>query len=263
MSVGARGGAFAGLKTAGIKGERPGARGGASGTWRPIGSIDQLLDRADRLIDPNEAKFTGAGDGSAALLVLGFEGVDDDAAPLEAAMARARELCAQHGGEADEAQTADGGAEGWKNTFLRAPHLRDALLQLGVVAETFETSITWERFPQFHADVTAAAREALGGPGLVTCRFTHAYQDGPAPYFTVLFPAERGTEVERWWAVKRAASDALIAAGGTITHHHAVGRDHRPWYDRQRPDAFAKALRGAKRAVDPAGILNPGVLIDP
>jgi alkyldihydroxyacetonephosphate synthase len=210
-----------------------------------------------RLIDPQEAKFTGAGDGSAALLVLGFEGVDEDAAPIEAAMARARQLCEAAGGEVGEAKASGD----WKDTFLRAPHLRDALLQLGVVAETFETAITWERFAAFHESVTAAAREALGGPGLVTCRFTHAYQDGPAPYFTVIFPARRGEEVEQWWAVKRAASDAIIAAGGTITHHHAVGRDHRPWYDQQRPEPFAAALRGAKAAVDPQNVLNPGVLI--
>jgi alkyldihydroxyacetonephosphate synthase len=211
-----------------------------------------------RLIDPEEARFTGAGDGSAALLVLGFEGVDEDDAPLRAAMERARSLCEAAGGEVGEAKASGD----WKNTFLRAPHLRDALLQLGVVAETFETAITWERFGQFHADVTAAARAALpGDQGLVTCRFTHAYQNGPAPYFTVLFPARRGDEVEQWWAVKRAASDAIIAAGGTITHHHAVGRDHRPWYDQQRPEPFAAALRGAKAAVDPQGLLNPGVLL--
>jgi alkyldihydroxyacetonephosphate synthase len=213
-----------------------------------------------RLIDPEEARFTGAGDGSAALLVLGFEGVDEDGAPIEAAMTRASALCRAGGGEVSEPKASGE----WKDTFLRAPHLRDMLLQLGVVAETFETAITWERFPAFHASVTAAAREALGAgthPPLVTCRFTHAYQDGPAPYFTVIFPARRGEEVEQWWAVKRAASDAISAAGGTITHHHAVGRDHRPWYDRQRPEPFAAALRAAKAAVDPHGILNPGVLI--
>ncbi len=105
-------------------------------------------------------------------------------------------------------------------------------------------------------------RAALG-EGSVTCRLTHAYPDGAAPYFTVLAPARRGGELEQWDEVKRAAADAILAAGGTITHHHAVGRDHRPWYDRQRPAPFAQALRAAKAAVDPEGILNPGVLIDP
>ena len=97
----------------------------------------------------------------------------------------------------------------------------------------------------------------------VTCRFTHVYPDGPAPYFTVLAPGRRGAELEQWAAIKAAASEALIAAGGTITHHHAVGRDHRPGTTAQRPEPFAEALRAAKRELDPAGVLNPGVLIDP
>ena len=141
------------------------------------------------------------------------------------------------------------------------PYLRDLLLRLGVLSDTFETAITWDRFPDFHATVLGAVREALGEPCRVTCRFTHVYPDGPAPYFTVLAPARRGDEVAQWDEIKQAAGDAIIAGGGTITHHHAVGRDHRPWYDRQRPDVFAAALRGAKDAVDPAGILNPGVLL--
>jgi alkyldihydroxyacetonephosphate synthase len=110
--------------------------------------------------------------------------------------------------------------------------------------------------------VVGATRAALGEPCRVTCRFTHVYPDGPAPYFTVIAPARAGDEVAQWREVKRAASDAILAAGGTITHHHAVGRDHRPWYDAQRPDPFAAGLRAAKAAVDPRGILNPGVLLD-
>jgi alkyldihydroxyacetonephosphate synthase len=97
----------------------------------------------------------------------------------------------------------------------------------------------------------------------VTCRFTHVYPDGPAPYYTVIAPGRPGAELEQWAEIKRAAGDAIIALGGTITHHHAVGRDHRPWYDRQRPELFATAFRAAKAALDPAGLLNPGVLIDP
>ncbi len=137
---------------------------------------------------------------------------------------------------------------------------------MGVLSETFETAITWERLPAFVEEVRGSAEAVLQemcGAGAVTVRLTHAYPDGAAPYFTCVAPARRGEEVGQWAAVKRAASEAILRAGGTITHHHAVGRDHRPWYDRQRPDPFADALRAAKRAVDPAGILNPGVLIDP
>ena len=132
-----------------------------------------------------------------------------------------------------------------------------------MLSDTFETAITWDRFPDFHASVTGAVEEALGGEGFVTCRFTHVYPDGPAPYFTILAPARRGDELAQWAELKAVASDAVFAGGGTITHHHAVGRDHRPWYDRQRPEPFAAALRAAKTAVDPDWRLNPGVLVDP
>ncbi len=108
-----------------------------------------------------------------------------------------------------------------------------------------------------------ALAEVCGEGGRVTARFTHVYADGPAVYFTVIAPARRGEEVEQWRAVKRAVSEAILAEGGTITHHHAVGRDHRPWYDRQRPEPFALAFAGAKAAVDPRGVMNPGVLVDP
>ena len=91
---------------------------------------------------------------------------------------------------------------------------------------------------------------------------THLYPDGPAQYFS-FHPLGPGARLEQWQAIENTASGALIEAGGTITHHHAVGRDHRPWYDRQRPGLFAAALRAAKRELDPQGMLNPGVLIDP
>jgi alkyldihydroxyacetonephosphate synthase len=211
-----------------------------------------------RLIDPLEARYTGTGDGASAMLVLGFESADH---PVDAWMERALQIVRAHGGEAEERER-DGAVGSWRSAFLRAPYLRDTFVACGVLSDTFETAITWERFPAFHEQVLAAARDAAGERAHVSCRFTHVYPDGPAPYYTIIAPAERGEEVEQWAAIKAAASDAVIAAGGTITHHHAVGRDHRPWYDRQRPDPFAAALRGAKAAVDPRGILNPGVLLD-
>ncbi|MEA2332102.1 MAG: alkyldihydroxyacetonephosphate synthase [Thermoleophilaceae bacterium] len=211
-----------------------------------------------RLLDPGEASLTGAAPEGRALLVLGFEAAHD---PVEAWMTRALELCRDHGGEPRERRGESEGA--WRDAFLRAPYLRDCLIAAGVLAETFETAITWERFGSFVAEVRERARAALGPDGRITCRITHAYPDGAAPYFTVLAPARRGAELEQWDEVKAAASEAIVSAGGTITHHHAVGRDHRPWYDRQRPDPFAAALRAAKAAVDPQGILNPGVIVDP
>jgi alkyldihydroxyacetonephosphate synthase len=252
------------------------------------------LDPANcRLLEAAEAELTGAGDGSAHLLLLAFESAHHPVdAPLQIALAAARD----HGGISDEPRLTEpvvsmgrkalndrtnrptnaedgGAAESWRGAFLLAPYLRDTFVACGVLSETFETAITWDRLEEFHAtvmettrraiaEVSGAPREGHGAP-LVTCRFTHAYPDGVAPYFTVLAPAIRGGEVEQWDEVKAAVSEALIEGGGTITHHHAVGRDHRSWYDRQRPAPFAAALRAAKAELDPAGILNPGVLLDP
>ena len=112
------------------------------------------------------------------------------------------------------------------------------------------------------AATQAAIKHATGRDGEVTCRCTHAYPDGVAPYFTFHAAGRHGALIEQWHAIKSAGLDAVIAGGGTVTHHHAVGRDHRPWYDRQRPPLFAEALKAAKRALDPRGLLNPGVLID-
>ncbi|MDX6662101.1 MAG: alkyldihydroxyacetonephosphate synthase, partial [Solirubrobacterales bacterium] len=204
-----------------------------------------------RLLDGAEAALTGASDGRA-VLVLGFESAHH---PVDASMALALECAADHGGDVaadtsgakppaaagDERSDGDGNGDGngkgdsvgaWRNAFLQAPYLRDTFVAAGVLSETFETAITWDRFESFHAEVMEAARravaEASGAPAdghgspRVSCRFTHVYPDGPAPYFTILAPARRGGEVQQWAEVKVAVSEALIAAGGTITHHHAV-----------------------------------------
>jgi alkyldihydroxyacetonephosphate synthase len=218
-----------------------------------------------RLLDPGEAATAGAGSGDAAVFVVGFESADH---PLDAKMERALECCRDAGGDVpegaartrtDASATREGAAGAWRRAFLNAPYLRDVLVRAAVISETFETAITWDRFAAFHEAVSNATRDAVKrvcGSGSVACRFTHVYPDGPAPYYTVLAPGRRGGELEQWGEIKAAAS-------GTITHHHSVGRDHRHWYDRQRPDGFARALRAAKAELDPAGILNPGVLIDP
>jgi alkyldihydroxyacetonephosphate synthase len=213
-----------------------------------------------RLLDPGEAAVTAADPEGRALLVLGFESADH---PLDPWLERALECCADHGGEV---QRRGEGTGAWRAAFLQAPYLRDTMVAAGILSETFETSITWDRFEEFVTGVRERAGAALRevyGQGTLTCRLTHVYPDGVAPYFTLLAPARRGSELEQWNEVKAAASEAVLDAGGTITHHHAVGRDHRPWYDRQRPGPFADALRAAKSAVDPDGLLNPGVLIDP
>jgi len=224
-----------------------------------------------RLLDALESETTGAGEPGKALLVLGFESAHH---PVDEPMSIALDAARAHDGDPGEVTGKREGSVGaWRNAFLSAPYLRDSMVACGVLSDTFETAITWDRFEDFHAQVMETARRAVAkacdapaeGPGSprISCRFTHVYPDGPAPYFTVLAPARRGSEVEQWDQIKAAVSETVIEAGGTITHHHAVGRDHRPWYDQQRPDRFEAALRAAKRELDPKAILNPGVLIDP
>jgi alkyldihydroxyacetonephosphate synthase len=221
-----------------------------------------------RILDPQEAFNTGVGDGSVAIMVLAFESGDH---PLEPWMARASECCADYGGKPDRTDTADAHREGaagaWRNAFIRMPYARERTIERGIINDTFETAITWERFESFHDKIKTATEraivEATGRAGQVTCRCTHVYPDGPAPYFTFHAAGRHGELSTQWLTIKAVGLDAVIANGGTVTHHHAVGRDHRRWYDRQRPPLFAAALKAAKATMDPQALLNPGVLIDP
>jgi alkyldihydroxyacetonephosphate synthase len=215
-----------------------------------------------RLLDPAEAAVnTGRTDG-AAVLVLGFESADH---PVEANLARAMEIAADHRGRPEPSSTQDS-VGAWRSAFLRMPYIRDCLARSGVIVETFETACTWRNAAELCAcirtGVSAATTEICGEPGVVTTRLTHVYPDGVAPYFTVIAPSKPGREVEMWDAIKVEASAILTRFSASITHHHAVGRDHRRWYDGQRPDSYSNVLRAAKNSLDPRWILNPGVLFD-
>jgi len=213
-----------------------------------------------RLLDPDEARLHRVRFDGRAVLLVGFESADH---PLDAWLERALELGRDHGGEVSAQKRDTGDASTWKQAFFDAPYLQSALLSIGVTSDTFETACTWTQFPALHARVTAAVHAALAdsGGGIVACRFTHVYPDGPAPYYTFVTPARAGDELAQWRAIKHAASEAVHAAGGTITHHHAVGRTHMPWYRRERPPAFGEALASVKRTLDPSAIMNPGVLV--
>jgi alkyldihydroxyacetonephosphate synthase len=243
-----------------------------------------------RLLDANEARMHRVRFDGASVLLIGFESADHPLAPW---LARAIELARDHGGElasgpthsedqgheasqgpappdraatrsVAEIQSRTGAAGAWRQAFFDAPYMQSALISIGVLSDTFETACSWSQFPELHARVTAAVSRALAdecGGGIVACRFTHLYPDGPAPYYTFVGALRLGGELAQWRAVKAAASEALAAAGGTITHHHAVGRVHRPWYDRERPALFGDALAAVKRELDPRGIMNPGVLV--
>jgi alkyldihydroxyacetonephosphate synthase len=217
-----------------------------------------------RLLDPTEALMNGVSLDGSALLLLAFESADH---ALDAWMARALAIAQGEGGacaSGPSSREAPGAAADWRSAFLAAPYLQSALISLGVIADTFETACTWARFDELHRaiseEVSAVLHRVCGG-GILGMRFTHVHPDGPAPYYTFLAPARSGAELEQWAEIKRAAADAVLAHGGTITHHHGVGRTHRPWYDRERSAPFAAALRAVKAALDPQGILNPGVLI--
>ena len=227
-----------------------------------------------RLLDPAESELTHAGPPGKALLVLGFESAHH---PVEEPMRIALEAARDHGGEPGGGEGQGGPGRPCRRLAARLPcrpvparhpgrgrcplgHVRDG--RSPGIASRSSTHGSWRRRGGRSPRPAARRRTAPARPGCPAASRT-SIPMARRPTTRCSVPARRGGEVEQWDEVKAAVSDTVIDAGGTITHHHAVGRDHRPWYDRQRPEPFAEALRAAKRAVDPAGVLNPGVLVDP
>jgi alkyldihydroxyacetonephosphate synthase len=137
-------------------------------------------------------------------------------------------------------------------------------MEMGAMVETLETSHTWSRLGELHGAVRAAIRAALDGqgtPGIVWCHLSHAYADGASLYFTFVSRRRTGAELEQWAQVKRAASEAIVACGATISHHHAVGRDHVPYMEAEVGETGLEVLRAVKERLDPTGIMNPGKLL--
>ena len=235
-----------------------------------------------RLLDAREVAFAGVGDRRSPTLVLGFESADH---PLQAWMARALELVADHGGRWDRQAVAEsmrpageqpaahrsGAAGDWRNAFIRMPYWRDETTRLGAIFDTFESAVTWDRFEAFYdgvrRDVETAIERITGHASTLSCRFTHVYPDGPAPYFTFTARGSSSGDIAsalaRWRDIKLACNEAVVRHGGTSTHHHAVGRDHRNAYETEVPLLMRQAFAGAKAALDPRGVMNPGVLFDP
>ncbi|MEX2108043.1 MAG: FAD-binding oxidoreductase [Solirubrobacterales bacterium] len=191
------------------------------------------------------------------LLVVGLEGDEGSVARQRALVVRAL----RRGGAAYLGQSA---GSSWEHGRFQGPYLRDTLMSMGALVETLETSHTWAQLDNLREAVGTAIEGSLaeqGTPGLVFCHLSHAYADGASLYFTFIARARQGEEVEQWRTVKRAASEAIVAAGGTITHHHAVGRDHAPYMEAEVGDTGVEVLRAVKERLDPAGIMNPGKLI--
>jgi alkyldihydroxyacetonephosphate synthase len=192
-----------------------------------------------------------------ALVIVGFEGDEESVARRRALTVRAL----RGGGAAYLGQAA---GRAWEHGRYQGPYLRDTLMGLGAMVETLETSHTWSRLGELHAAVGQAIHSTLeqqGTPGLVFCHLSHAYADGASLYFTFISRARRGAELEQWAAVKRAASEAIVAHGGTITHHHAIGRDHAPYMEAEVGETGLEILRAVKEQLDPSGIMNPGKLL--
>jgi alkyldihydroxyacetonephosphate synthase len=185
-----------------------------------------------------------------------FEGTTEH---VESRQAETSALLAAHGGT----PLGEEPARAWERGRFAAPYLRDSLLSAGALCETLETATDWAGVPALKAAVTEALTTALaesGTPALVMCHISHVYPTGASLYFTVV-AGQRGNPIEQWQAAKSAASDAIMATGGTITHHHAVGADHRPWMQEEIGELGVQVLRAVKATLDPAGILNPGKLI--
>lgn len=190
------------------------------------------------------------------LAITLFEGTAEH---TESRHAETRALLAAQGGTSLGEQPA----RAWEHGRFSAPYLRDSLLAAGALCETLETATSWSNLPTLKAAVTEALTTALadsGTPALVMCHISHVYPTGASLYFTVV-AGQRGNPIEQWRAAKTAASEAIMRTGGTITHHHAVGADHRPWVRDEVGELGVQVLQAVKATLDPAGILNPGKLI--
>ena len=218
-----------------------------------------------RLVEREEAEYAGSSDGSFDILVLGFESADH---AVDARLQRALDICAEHEGRWDDTAlkdkegAADAATASWRNKFLRGPYSAGSMLSPAEsCARRWRPPLPGIALPRFigmsKPKPTAPSKKLPGRQGSVTCRFTHLYPDGPAPYFTWFAYGDKARLPEQYMAIKRIAEEAMVDAGGAVTHHHALGRDHRPWYDKERPELFCTALKAAKAAFDPHQILNP------
>lgn len=222
----------------------------------PVPTVVRLSDEAEtavNLADPNGQLGSGAG---GCLAIVGYEGADEDVTSRRTGAAR---VLRERGGEALGAEPG----EAWREGRYRGPYLRDPLLDAGAFVETLETATFWSNLTTLRTAVTHALSSTLttaGTPPVVLCHVSHVYETGASLYFTVLC-AQADDPLDQWRQAKVAASQAIRAAGATITHHHGVGIDHRETYAQEVGPLAIEALRAVKKSLDPAGILNPGVLI--
>ncbi|HEX8781512.1 MAG TPA: FAD-binding oxidoreductase, partial [Nocardioides sp.] len=220
-------------------------------------TVIRLSDEAEtavNLADPDAVGGAAGGGGEGGcLMIVGHEGTPR---LVEARRSLTATLLTDLGGT----PVGEEAGRRWVEGRFDAPYLRDSLLDVGVLVETLETATFWSRRDELYRSVKAALETALGEGTLVLCHVSHVYETGCSLYFTVATPGG-DQPLERWRQAKRAANDAIVACGATITHHHAVGTDHRDWLAAEIGAVGVEALRAVKAALDPAGVLNPGVLV--
>ena len=225
-------------------------------------TVIRLSDETETMINLATAtesigEKSESAEGGGCLCLCLFEGTAEHA---ESRQAETRAVLLAHGGTSLGA----GPAQSWEHGRFGAPVLRDSLLDNGALVETLETATDWSKIPALRDSVAAAlttSLEASGTPALVMCHISHVYPTGASLYFTVV-AGQRGEDpIEQWMTAKRVASEAIVDAGGTITHHHAVGVDHRPYLAAEIGEVGVTMLRAVKHAVDPHGVCNPGTLI--
>jgi len=214
-----------------------------------------------RILDEDEnaqtARLAGVNPTNRALLILG----DESTLPVvDARLDIVAKLATQYGGVRDE--NASRLLREWVRMFFRQPYLRDYLLQYSIIVDTFETAIGWDKSATFYRAIKTITQDAVAkicGKGHVGCRVTHAYSDGLCLYFSFYGPGRHGQLTEDWWRIKNAVSEAVVREGGTISHHHAMGRDHKPFARKEFSDVHVAAVRDLKHSLDPKGLMNPGV----
>jgi alkyldihydroxyacetonephosphate synthase len=218
---------------------------------RLLPTVLRLSDEAETMVNLASQSDIGGEGVSGCLMIVGHEG-----ASVAVRRAEVAAVLESLGGTS----LGEERGEAWAAGRFHAPYLRDSMLDAGVLVETLETATFWSNRENLYTAVKSALESSLGAGALVLCHISHVYETGCSLYFTVV--AKQGDHpLQEWLAAKAAASDAMLDAGATITHHHAVGTDHKPWLAREVGPVGVAMLRGLKQAVDPTGILNPGVLI--
>jgi alkyldihydroxyacetonephosphate synthase len=229
--------------------------------YRGFGAVGRSRGIASRLTDAY-LKARGMTE-HAAILIAGFEG---DGSEVRHSRRRFAAIAKRLGA----ISAGRGPGKRWYDGRFHGPYLRDPLMDRGVGVDTLETAASWSKLDGLYTAVRAALEKSIGDKvprpgarGIVICHVSHSYPDGASLYFTYIFPRALDGEIAQWRAIKNAACDAIVAHGGTISHHHGVGEDHLPWIAQEKGELGIAVLRAIKQTLDPAGILNPGKLIPP